>query len=461
MRRIQALCCMATLLLVAVSAAGQSTGWRGNRTGRYPDSQVPLQWDEKTNILWTCELPKWGNATPVIIGDRIFVTAEPDLVICISKDDGRILWQKSMSYSDTLTPEQRAQAEKDRIEAKPIEAELHKLQREARKVGRQLRKDRGNAELKKRMQQLRGSIKPLQAKLEPLKKFQLPKTHPTNGYTSHTPVTDGKNLYVLFGTGVAGCFTPEGQVKWMRHVQKPNHGWGHSASPVFVDGKLILHILDLFALDPTNGETLWTTQTKSIWGTAVETTIGNTPVVLTPQGAIVRAADGNIVGTVPMKLEYNAPIIDERTVYYIQNGGGAIELPEQASDRIRPRVLWKTQPKKERYYASPVLHDGLIYCITRFLDFSVIDAQDGKVLYEKKLDQLKKDKGDQAYPSPLVVNGHVLISADSGRTLVLKPGREYNEVRINQLPTFRSTPVVEGSRMYIRTYPALYCIGTK
>ena len=87
--------------------------------------------------------------------------------------------------------------------------------------------------------------------------------------------------------------------------------------------------------------------------------------------------------------------------------------------------------------------------------FSVLDAKTGKIIYEKKLDQLKAT----TYPSPVLAGNYVLLSDEKGTTIVLEAGREYKETAVNVLEPFRSSPIFIGNRMYVRTLKSLYCIG--
>ena len=117
-------------------------------------------------------------------------------------------------------------------------------------------------------------------------------------------------------------------------------------------------------------------------------------------------------------------------------------------------TLWTAKPASDRYYASPVLHDGLLYAITQRSVFTVLDAADGAVVYSKNLGL----KGT-VYPSICLAGGRLYVSGDQGGTLVIEPGREYRELASNTLEQFRSSPVFEGGKIYIRGLKHLFCIG--
>src|SRR4051812_46242034 len=88
-----------------------AVGWRGDGTGRYPTATPPLHWSETTGIAWKTPLPARGGATPVLVGDRLFVTAEPDELLALSVSDGHILWQRHATVLDALSEADRKVAE--------------------------------------------------------------------------------------------------------------------------------------------------------------------------------------------------------------------------------------------------------------------------------------------------------------------------------------------------------------
>jgi outer membrane protein assembly factor BamB len=73
----------------------QTVGWRGDGKGVYPDAQPPVKWSATENVLWKTPLPRKSNASPILVGDRIFVCSEPDTLLCVSAKDGTILWSSS------------------------------------------------------------------------------------------------------------------------------------------------------------------------------------------------------------------------------------------------------------------------------------------------------------------------------------------------------------------------------
>src|SRR5208282_4649963 len=75
-------------------------GWRTDGTGRYPKTQPPLEWSTTKNVLWCASMPGYGVSHPVPLGQRIFICSEPATLLCVNRDDGKVLWQKTCSYSE-------------------------------------------------------------------------------------------------------------------------------------------------------------------------------------------------------------------------------------------------------------------------------------------------------------------------------------------------------------------------
>ena len=451
-----------TVLFVA------AVGWRTDGTGRYPAADPVTEWSAEKNVVWKTPLAKWSNATPVIVGDRLFVCAETETLVCLNLADGNVLWQRANPLIGVLPAEQRAEAEQqakryDQVQKKlkPLRAEMGKLNRRNAALKKKLKKapDDQNlknevADLKKKIGELKKQMSPLQKTLGGLAKYRRPGVNATNGYSSSTPASDGRNVYVVFATGVAACYDLDGKRKWARFIEKPRIGDGHCASPLLAGDKLLVHFVNMVALDKQTGRTVWTAKSGARFGSPVLTKIGGVGVVVTAGGDFIRVSDGKVLAKKQSVLTYNAPIVHEGVAYFIQHGGKGLQLPAEAADKLETKALWTTKPKKDRYYASPLLHDGLLYAVTQTGQLSAIDAKTGKVVYTQAL-----KLGGTAYPSIALAGKYIFVSSDNGVTAVLDPGRAYKEIARNKLEMFRSSPVFHGKRMYIRAYKHVYCIG--
>ena len=430
-------------------------GWRNDSTGSFPDAFIPTEWSDEKNVIYKTPLAGFSNASPVLINSKIFICSEPDTLICVDAETGKILWEKENHYFDTLSLEGAAKARSALKKAEVQGAKLKELEEELGKVKEKLAESPGDAAIAKDIEAREKAIETMKEAIKNLSAYKLPDAHGTNGYTTPTPTTDGKYVYTVFGNGVAVRYDMDGNRLWAKFIEASGHDWGHSASSLLIEDKLIVHVKSLTALDAATGEILWQTESKSRWGSPIHVRIGDVDVVVTPNGDIVRAEDGKVLAGQVSSLEYAAPVCVDNTVYFVESGGKALRLPDEAADKINPTVLWETTPKKARYYASPIVHDGLIYAVTLNNFFSVIDALTGQVIYDKKLDLGK----GTVYPSIVLAGKNLLVSNDNGTTLVLQPGREYVEIAKNKIEGFRSTPLLQGSRMYIRSLNHLYCIG--
>jgi len=485
---------------ISPALAQQAAGWRTDGTGKYPSATPVTEWSATKNVVWKTKMPSWSNATPVLAGGKIFVCSEPATLVCVDAKDGKILWQKTNTHADALGPKARERLETRRKiaakakalqkEQRTIDNELKKTSHELNKITNELnvkpkpnpppgqpepteeerKKDEARktelkkkaeelnkrlAELKLRAEAPRKQLAALKKQWDSIKPYRRPRTAGVNGYSSSTPVSDGMHVYALFGNGVAACYDLAGSRRWITLVERPKHGWGHSASPVLAGGKLIVHILGLTALDATTGKVAWRTKAAVRWGTAVPTRVGGVDVLITPAGDVVRVTDGKALARKVSDLTYCAPIIHDGIAYFVQHGGKAVELSPGPENGVTVKPLWTTKPKKDRYYASPVLHDGLIYAVTQQAHFSVIDAKTGAIVHQKRL---KFGRG-QAYSSVTLAGSHLFLSRQDGTTLVMTPGREPKPVAMNKLELFRCSPVFAGKRMYIRAAANLYCIG--
>lgn len=381
--------------------AGPPAGWRGDATGRYFLAKPPLVWSLTNNVVWKTKLQPFSNATPLLLKNRLIVCSEPSVLVCLDAGNGQILWQTTNTYANVLAP-----------------AEL---------------------------EQARAVYPNLDA---------APQTHNANGYTTATPVTDGERVYMVFGNGVAVCYDLDGKLVWARLVERPNHQWGHSASPVLAGKILLVHVSQMTALDAITGKTLWSTPTAPGWGTAGIVRVGDVDVVVTPKGHIMRVADGVNLARGVSQLTYSAPLVEGNTVYFIENGGKAIRLPDKISEPFTVETLWQTRPASDRYYASPVFYRDRIYAVHQQGLFSIIDATTGAVLAEHKL-----ALGGTVYPSVTLAGHFLFVSSDSGVTMVFDLNDECKQVARNTLEPFRSSPVFDGSRLYIRTLAGVFCIG--
>lgn len=281
--------------------------------------------------------------------------------------------------------------------------------------------------------------------------------HKDNGWTSPTPVVDGAHVFTAFGSGVVAAHTVRGERLWAKKIQEPAHRWGHSASPVLGGGHLIVHFVDLIALDPATGEEAWRAESRVKWGSPAVARVAGADVIITPAGDVFRADSGEPLASAIGNLEFATPVVQDGVIYFIEKKATAVRLPGALDEPFEE--LWVGRLQGSRHYASPVIHDGLIYAVSREEQFSILDAETGELVHERKLDL--GSGSNSAYPSISLAGDKLYVSAESGTTVVLEPGREYREIARSSIGGFRSSPVFAGDRMYVRAFDALYCFGSQ
>jgi outer membrane protein assembly factor BamB len=448
------------LTFLAPTLAQETVGWRTDGTGRYPKAEPPIHWGVDKNVVWKSKMPSFSVAMPVIVGDKVFTCSEPTTLICVNKADGKILWEKKSTRDEVpWTDADKEKLKGERELAAVWSKQQQALEKQINALNKLAQEDKEKAkELRKQIDELRPQRDELDRKrkaLPLLMRATEPYRDGTCGYSQCTPVSNGKQVFVMFGNGLVACYDFDGTRRWLTLMEHSDAAYGHGSSPTLIGDKLLLRYTDLVALNSKDGSEAWRVKLKgnALHGTAIHASVGGVDVAVTPTGQIVRVADGKIIADKLGQSGDNAPILHDGVAFFIGGGSTAVRLPSAID--AKPESLWKGNLKGGDYwFASPIYHDGLIYAVNGNCNFSVVDAKTGKLVYGDRL-----DFGGRVYPSICLAGKHIYISSDNGTTIVLEPGREYKEIARNDLETFRSSPVFEGRRMYIRTQKHLWCIG--
>jgi outer membrane protein assembly factor BamB len=387
-------------------------GWRGDGSGQYPSANPAMSWSATNNVRWKATVGN-GQSSPIVVGQRLFVTAEPDLLICLETETGKELWRKAHKLSDLapLRKEPAALNGEDRAQSSPY------------------------------------------------------------GDATPTPVSDGKRLWAFFGPGIVACHDLDGKTRWMNSYDLPqNTTGGRTASPLLIGDRLLIHFGVLACLDAATGKLLWTNNAaKASYGTPVLARIGDVEVVITPKGHVVRVADGKTLASDLGNCTYTSPVVQDRIVYFIEGTMTAAQLPEQAAGAragaLECKELWSAELTGE-FFASPLVHGGRLYTIDKASNFYVIDLRTGKIIRQKKLPWPSAERADgaraeapNAYPSLCLAGKHLVASNDAGDTLLLEPGDHGAVIGASSLPRGSgATPTFSGTRMFIRGDNLIYCI---
>jgi len=439
--------CPAGLMLIlaacaAASAADPRIGWRGDGTGNFPDANPPVKWSATENVLWKTPMPGRSNSAPIVVADRVFTCSEPSTLLCVSAGDGKVLWSDTVTYFDYV-PE-------DDPEAAEIMAKWKLAKTEDERKA--LKKDILRCDY-----------------------FEMPSVMGEHfgfilEYTLPTPTSDGKHVYVVYGTGMCAAYDLDGNRKWVRALDKPRSATGYAASPLLAGGQLLVNIGGfLHGLDPANGRIVWRTAHKECYGSPVRARVGDTEAAVMPKGDIFRASDGKKLASRASTNYYQSALVHGDVVYSMRSDSFSDEdgSPRMMAVRLKPapdggittEKLWET--KEPSGFSSPVCADGLLYNSVNKVGLSVFEAATGQVVYSRKLSFGNVEN----FCSITRAGPYLYIPDQSGRTWVVQLGREYKEVGLNQLcdkgDQMIGAPLFVGNRLYIRTHRFLFCKGNK
>lgn len=451
---------------------------------------------ESTNIAWIAPLPGinggyYGGGTgcgsPVIVGDRMYLLSEPHDLICLEKEDGKLLWIKTNSYFDAATVEDRQ---------KPAYAEAAAI---AAKL------DLFNASLlaggpwQQPLEEKIALEKQLSKAMEKVDADRYAKSEtPDVGYSGFTPITDGTSVYLWLGSGITAAYDLDGNRRWIRADILPAVEHGFSSSPILVDGKIVVFMRDLLAIEAATGALAWRIPVVShqganpggfFHGTPAAAAIGGVPLVILGNGTIVRASDGKVLVTRPQvgNQAIGSPVLENDLLLQTNTWGMQLfieRLPAAIGEplSISTRTVSIDTPGFPRYYlpwyiASPLVHDGLAYLVNNSGVLTVVDVKDGRVIDQRMLDVDHFQTSNEGPArgvgiSPTLAGKYLFILGNNGGAVVLEPGRGFKQVRKNKIENivaighwgerqerFVANPVFDGRRLYIRGEGNLYAIG--
>ncbi len=411
--------------------------WRGPAgQGVSEEKNLPTEWSATKNVQWKTEIPGRGHSSPIVWGNRVFLTTSiegpaapgakavkhmvgkeefkhPDWVgsdhiytmkvVCVDADKGRILWDRIV-YEGTVFDHR----------------------------------------------------------------------HKRNTYASPTPVTDGKFVYASFGAEGVYCYDFKGNQMWKRSLGGiATMGMGAGTSPVLFENRLILQCDQdtgensyVVALDTRTGKDMWKTArpVEASWCTPVIVGSGSGAQLVTSGNEFVIAYDAATGKEIwrCKGVESNAihtPLVGYNMV--IVSAGFpakhtiAIKLGGSGDLTNTSNIAWKYD-KGTAYVASPILYQDYVYLISDKGVLTCIDAKTGEVKYEG---------GRVPVPatfmsSPVAFDGKLLLSSEDGDTFVVKAGPVHEVIRTNSLgePIFAS-PALAGGKIFIRGERSLYCIS--
>ncbi|MDQ3802929.1 MAG: PQQ-binding-like beta-propeller repeat protein [Acidobacteriota bacterium] len=416
-RRFLVFCC-AALLAPGAALAGNWPQWRGPAMNGVSDERdLPVKWTATENVAWKLPLPGLSGSTPIVWGDRVFLSvAEGDdlYLWCVDRAKGAPAWKKRLGG--------------------------------------------GNVKMRK------------------------------HNMSSPSPVTDGRGVWVMTGTGVLKAFDFAGRELWARDLQK-DYGafglnWGYASSPLLHEDALFIQVLHgmntddpsyVLRVDKGTGKTVWKVER--------------------PTDAVSESPDAY---TTPALLRHG------RAVEIVVTGGDYVTGHDPATGK----ELWRAgglNPDRNPFYrvvASPVAADGLVYAPTRVKPLLALRAggrgdvtkthlawsyqngpdvpspvTDGKYFYVVNdrgvVYCLDAKTGREVYgqqrlrpgtysASPVLADGRVYATSEDGVTSVFRAGPKFELLAENELGEYcLSSPALSDGQIFIRTSNHLYCIGKR
>ncbi len=405
------------------------------------DPRLAVSWsaEEAANVAWEVAIPGRGWSSPVVSGERIFLTSvialeegeeprkglyfggerkqPPDaihrwMVYCLDLASGTLLWEQLVAEGKPAWP-----------------------------------------------------------------------VHIKNSFASETPVTDGQRLYCYFGNVGVFCFTLGGELLWERRLppEPTRLEWGTAASPVLGADRLFV-INDnerdsyLLALDKYTGEELWRVERdeKSNWSTPYLWQHEGGQELVTLGSGQVRSydLDGELLWTlsgmssitIATPYTYQDRLIissgyvldGQRPIYAIRHGGRG-DLSVAEGETSNDWVVW-SHPTAAPYNPSTLIYQGFLYVLYDRGLLACYRAEDGSLVYDRQ-----RLPGRGAFTaSPWGARDRVFCLNEDGETVVVPVGESFSVEAVNRLrddDMTLATPALAGSRLLIRTLSRLYCIA--
>lgn len=426
--------------LLALPASAQNwPSFRGPFARGIADQQdLPAEWDIRTgrNIRWKAAIPGQGHSSPVVWGDRVFVTSvirenPPKIALgdtggislandktvhtwrlsCLSTADGRLLWSKDVHSGIP-------------------------------RATRHVKASQANA----------------------------------------TPVTDGRTVVAVLGSEGVAAFDVDGTPRWRADLGVLNPGlfgdptseWGHASSPIIFEDRVIVQVdrhkeSYLAAFDLSTGKRVWNVarDERPVWSTPTLNTTGGRTDLIVVGGVHVRGYDprtGHELWKFKDVAEVKTPtpfVADDlivfsggyrgRPIFAIRTGArGDISEPENAKSGAW--LAWRSEVGGP-YTTTPLAYQGVLYAVRDEGILGAYDLKTGGLIYRERTDATHS-------ASPVASDGKVYLAAEGGEVIVLKSGRSFETIARNDMgEMLMATPAISGNTLFVRAGGHLYAIG--
>ncbi len=412
------ICAASTAACHSLHAQGW-TRFRGEAASGIAGHGVPTTWSDTENLAWKTRLPGKGSSSPVVKGNKIFLTAysgyglsaedpgdKSDLrlhVLCLSLQDGSILWDKQI---DPAAEEQEA----------GVRVADH-------------------------------------------------------GYASPTPCVDDQNVYAAFGPSGVVAFTQAGEFLWRRSVGTKTAGFGAASSPILFEDLVIINasIEDgaVYGMDKASGEVRWRSEAiERAWTTPTLVTLhdGATELVLNQKGAILGLdpRTGNRLWSCEAIQDYVVPcVVADGETLYCSGGRSNMTFVVTAGGRgdvTDTHLVWDVP--RGANVTSPLLHNGYLYWSHDKSIALCLRASDGEEMFRERMPTRSR-----VYASIVSDGEKLFLTTRDAGVLVIAAEPTYREIAINKLGSederFNATPAIVDDQLLIRSDQYLYCVRSR
>ena len=428
------------------TSKGSWPSFRGQQASGIAERQnLPDRWDGKTgeNILWRTPIPGLAHSSPVVWGDRIFVTSA-----CSS--DPKATFRPGL-YGD-------GDASKDRSQHRWM---IYALDKRTGKILWERVAHQG---------------------------VPVDKRHIKSTYANSTPATDGRIVVAWFGSQGVYAYDVNGRFLWKVDLGRldlgaydiPTYEWGPASSPIIWNNLVILQCDTqndsfLLALDADTGKTVWKTDRDELpsWGTPTVAMTSAGPVLVANASNYIRGYDprtgkelwrlggsSKITAPTPIFSDDMFAVVSgrgpERPIFVVKaSARGELTLPEGKSNS--EAIVW-SRTGRGSYMPTPLIYNGILYVLANNGLFDAYNLRTGEEVYRQRLPVV----GSGFSASPVASDGKLYLSNEDGEMLVIAAGQKFAHIATNSMgEMLMATPALSDGVMYVRSSASLFAIGRK
>ncbi len=431
------------IALFALAVAAYAQNWpsfRGPGASGVADGQnLPVQWDvqRRLNVLWKTEVHGLAHSSPVVWGDRVFLTT------AVSSKAGATF--KPGLYGDGSASD---------------DLSVHRWN--------VLCLDRATGKLLWERTAYQGIPKE--------------KRHIKSTYANATPATDGRVVVAFFGSQGLYAYSPGGDLLWKRDLGRlevgaydaPEFEWGTASSPILYQDLVIVQCDQqkgsfIAALDARTGATVWRTERDELpsWGTPSVFSSKARAELVTNGSNFIRGYDpasgkelwrlgGSSKITAPTPVASDDLIVvasgrrPEAPIFAIR-GGASGDITGSRS------VAW-SKGQRGPYMPTPLIYGGYVYILGNSGVFDCYALADGKEIYRQRI----PDAGSGFSASPVASDGKIYLSNEDGEIIVVKAGPQFELLARNDMAdAVMATPAISGGLLIVRSQHSVWAIGQR